>query len=82
MLASSLDVDETLRRIVRLAVPRIACLAMIDLKREDGRLQRVAFGHVHRGKQTLLERAVPFDPEEEGLVPLGRAAREGVSLLV
>lgn len=31
--SSSLDPDQTLRRLVRLAVPRVACFAMIDLAR-------------------------------------------------
>ena len=35
LLSSSLDLDQTLQRVVRLAVPRVACFAMIDLKRED-----------------------------------------------
>ena len=82
LLSSSLDLDQTLRRVVKLAVPRVACFAMIDLKREDGRLQRVGFGHIDEELQPLLDRPEPYAPVEEGLIPLARAADEGVSLLL
>ncbi len=82
VLSSSLDPDQTLRRLVRLAVPRVACFAMIDLARDDGRMQRVAYGHVDEAKEPLLERPEPFDPVEEGLVPLARVFNEGIELLV
>jgi signal transduction histidine kinase len=82
ILSSSLDPDQTLRRVVRLAVPRVACFAMIDLARDDGRMQRVAYIHVDDAKAPLLERREPFDPVEEGLVPLARVFEEGNALLV
>jgi GAF domain-containing protein len=82
LLSSSLDLDQTLRRVVRLAVPRVACFAMIDLARDDGRMQRVAYDHVDEATAPLLERPEPFDPLEEGMVPLARVFDEGSALLV
>ena len=82
MLSSSLDLDETLRRVVKIAVPRVACFAMIDLKRDDGRLERVAFGHIDESREPLLDRPEPFDPREEGLEALARAAETGTALLL
>ena len=82
MLSSTLDMDETLRRVVKIAVPRVACFAMIDLRRDDGRLGRVAFGHIDESREPLLERPEPFDPAREGLVPLARAVEAGEALLV
>lgn len=70
LLSGSLDPEETLERLVRLAVPRVACFAMIDLVQPGGRLDRVAYRHVDEALEPLLERAGPFLPEEEGLVPL------------
>jgi signal transduction histidine kinase len=81
ILSSSLDPDQTLRRVVRLAVPRVACFAMIDLARDDGRMQRVAFAHVDETRAPLLERPEPFDPVGEGLMPLARVLDEGSALL-
>ena len=82
MLSSSLDLDETLRRVVRIAVPRVACFAMIDLKRDDGRLERVALRHIDESREPLLERRGPFDPVREGLGALARAADAGTAVLV
>lgn len=44
-LASSLDYEETLRRVARLAVPRLADWCEIDLVGQDGVISRVAVAH-------------------------------------
>jgi len=67
VLSASLQPDQTLQRLMRLAIPRVACFAVIDLVREDGRLERLAHGHIDDARDRLLERATPFLPEEEGL---------------
>lgn len=82
VLSSSLDPDQTLGRLVRLAVPRVACFAMIDLSRGDGLMERVAFGHVDEAKEPLLDRPEPFRPREEGLEPIARVFDEGSALLI
>ncbi len=46
LLGASLDYDETLASIARLAVPRVADWAAIDLLEDDGSLRRVAMAHV------------------------------------
>lgn len=81
VLSSSLDPDQTLRRVVRLAVPRVACFAMIDLARDDGLMERVAFGHIDDAKEPLLDRPEAFRPREEGLVPIARVLDDGNALL-
>lgn len=81
-LSSSLNPEDTLDRLVRLAVPRVACFAMIDLVRRGGRLERVAFRHVDAGREALLDRPVPFLPAEEGLVPLAEALETGEPVLI
>lgn len=81
VLSSSLDPEVTLDRLVRLAVPRVACFAMLDLVRPDGRLERVAYKHVDEAREPLLEREV-FSPEEEGLVPLAQVLQTGEALLI
>lgn len=82
VLSRSLDPDETLRRLVRLAVPRVACFAMIDVVRPDGRLERVAFGHIDSEREPLLARTGPFRPTEEGLAPIQEVLDGGTSLLI
>lgn len=82
LLSASLDVEQTLERLLHLAVPRVACFAMIDLLQPDGRLERVAWRHVDRDREPLLERTGPFLPEMEGLVPLAGVMETGEPLLV
>jgi signal transduction histidine kinase len=82
VLSSSLNPEDTLERLVRLAVPRVACFAMIDLVRRGGRLERVGYGHVDAAREPLLERPAPFLPAEEGLVPLARVLETGEAILI
>jgi signal transduction histidine kinase len=82
VLATSLDPDQTLKRLVRLAVPRVACFAVIDLVREDGRMERVAFGHIDSEKEPLLARPEPFRPKEQGLLPIGQVLEDGTPMMI
>lgn len=82
VLSASLDPDHTLERIVRLAVPRVACFAAIDLARDGGRLERVGFAHIDESRQPLLARAEAFDPRAEGLIPLAQVLETGQPLMV
>ena len=45
ILAASLDFDETLQTIPKLAVPRIADWSVVDVLDEDGAIKRVAVAH-------------------------------------
>jgi PAS domain S-box-containing protein len=62
LLASSLEVDETLQRVARLAVPQFADWCSVDLVRQDGMLQRVAVAHVDPAKVELAHRLVAAFP--------------------
>ena len=53
VLASSMDYDETLQRIARLAVPRIADWCVVDLLDEEGGIRRVAAHHADPVKLEL-----------------------------
>ena len=80
-LASSLDHEITLRRLARLAVPRLGDWCAVDLLEPDGRLRRVAVTHTDPAKEALamalLERYPP-DPADpnDGLY---RVVRTGQS---
>lgn len=52
-LAQSLDYQQTLRTVARLAVPAIADWCVIDLLREDGTLERVATEHREPARAAL-----------------------------
>jgi signal transduction histidine kinase len=82
LLSASLDPEETLERLVQLAVPRVACFAMIDLVQSGGRLNRVAYRHVDERREPLLDRGGSFVPEEAGLVPLATVLDTGEPVLI
>jgi serine phosphatase RsbU (regulator of sigma subunit) len=56
MLASSMDYEETLRRVTRLVVPRIADWCAIDLLNGGREIERVAAHHVDPARVQLAER--------------------------
>jgi GAF domain-containing protein len=67
-LASSLDLEVTIARVARLAVPRFADWCAIDVLR-DGRLHRLAVAHVDPEKVALawrLHERWPPDPDRPG----------------
>src|SRR5579884_893669 len=82
LLASSLDVDETLRRVAGLAVPQFADWCTVDLVQPDRTLQRVAVAHVDPEKVELASRLVAAYPstldDEHGL---GAVVRTGEPVL-
>ncbi len=73
MLASSLDVDETLSAVARLAVASVADWCSIALVADDGSIETVAVAHEDPERIALarrLEEQLPRDPE----APYGVAA--------
>jgi PAS domain S-box-containing protein len=83
LLASSLDYEETLRRVAGIAVPDKADWCLVDLLGPDGRLRRLAIAHADPVRQELgwqLDRRYPVGEDEER----GAAAtvRQGRPVLV
>ncbi len=73
LLASSLDYEQTLQRIARLAVPWLADWCAVDMPSEHGEIEQVALAHVDPGKVAMAEefrRRYPPDPDD----PTGVAA--------
>ena len=54
LLASSLELDDTLRTVARLAVPEFADWAAVDLVEHDGTLRQHSSGHDDPAKDELL----------------------------
>lgn len=83
VLASSLDHEETLTTVARLAVPYLADFCFFDLVQADGSLRRVAWAHVDPAWRDMLDavgRFVPPPPFETH--PTAQALRTGQSVLV
>jgi PAS domain S-box-containing protein len=78
LLGASLELDETLAAVTRLAVPAIADWCAIDLLDEDGSIRRVAAAHTDPSKSELaieLGRRWPSRLEDQG--GFGRVIRTG-----
>jgi GAF domain-containing protein len=71
ILSSSLDYDETITNVARLAVPRIGDWCGVDLLEEDGSTRSVVVAHVDPGKvewaKQLRERYPPDPREDRGV---------------
>jgi serine phosphatase RsbU (regulator of sigma subunit) len=78
-LASSLDYEETLQRVARLAVPRLADWCAVEMPDEWGELQQVALAHVDPEKvalgQRMRERYPPRRDELTGAPAVIRSGR-------
>lgn len=83
VLAGSLDYEETLRNVARLAVPKFADWCAVDLVGDDGKIQRVGITHVDPAKIQLayeIERRYPSDPNARTGIP--EVVRTGEAALV
>lgn len=83
VLVSSLDTEETLRHLARLAVPDVADFCLIDILDEDGRLRRVETSHVDPQKEAIGREIVRrFPPDLDSANTSAVAVREGRSTLM
>jgi PAS domain S-box-containing protein len=81
VLASSLDYEETLRRVCRLAVPVMADFCMVDLL-EDGAVRRVEAAHADPAARELAEAALRHPPSMDNLAhPVPAVLRTGQTQL-
>ncbi len=77
VLASSLDYEQTLQDVARLAVPTLGDLCIVDIV-EDGVLRRVATAHVAPEKRGLLEELRQRYPApRDSRQPAARVMRSG-----
>jgi PAS domain S-box-containing protein len=83
IMAASLDFDETLSSVAKLAVPRIADWVGIDMLEPDGAFRRVAVAHVDPAKVELANELRRLQQPTLGdRSGLGAVVREGKSQLV
>lgn len=81
-LSTSLDPEQTLSRLVQLAVPRVACYAMIDLVREDGWVERVASKHIDPVLEPLLHRTERFRASGPDVLPIAQVLETGAAVMI
>jgi PAS domain S-box-containing protein len=81
VLASSLDYEETLRRVCRLAVPVMADFCVVDLL-EDGAIRRVEAAHFDPAARDVVEQALRHPPALDHPVhPVPEVLRTGKTQL-
>jgi PAS domain S-box-containing protein len=81
-LASSLDYEETLQRVVWLAVPALADWCLVDLLDEGGIARRVAVAHADPKHAELAARLLEISPSSSIDGPEERVMRDGSSLFL
>lgn len=82
-LSASLNIDETLANIARLAVPRLADWSAVHMVGEDGAISQIAVAHVDPERVSWARRLheqYPADPNAEQGVP--KAVRTGQPELI
>ncbi len=82
LLTTSLDYQETLRRVAELAVPHIADWAAVDVI-HDGEIRRLAVAHPDPAKLAIVEeiaRRWPEDSQKPGVIT--RVQRTGEAILL
>jgi GAF domain-containing protein len=82
-LSATLEVDEALRSLVNLVVPRLADWAVVDLLGQGMEVRRFAVAHVHDGRLEYREDLQgPMPPvTEDSPMPLSRALRGAAATL-
>ena len=86
VLVGSLDYEETLRNVARLAVPRYADWCSVDLVGKEGKIERLAVTHVDPAKVQLayeIERRYPADPNaRSGIAEVVRTGQAALARVV
>lgn len=82
-LGDLLDVESTLAKVARLALPAFADWCVVDLVDEDGRIQRVAGAHADPAKEPLVRGLAKYYPVDwDSPLPLVQVMKTGKSALV
>jgi PAS domain S-box-containing protein len=78
VLAESIDYEETLRNVSRLAVPAVADWCVVDVL-EEGVIRRVSVAHVDPEKEALAWESVRrYPPDPESPVGVAQVLRTGI----
>lgn len=80
-LASSLDYAATLQSVAELAVPRVACYCLVDIREGDA-LRRAAMAHVDPRKTELLRATVEDAPDDRPGYHPDEVLQQGQTVLI
>ena len=80
-LASSLDYDTTLSRLVHLSVPFLADWCFIDVREESGRIRRVEAAMADPAREAVAKRLLQWPPAADSDAPPARVIRTRESFL-
>jgi len=80
-LASSLDYDTTLSRLVHLSVPFLADWCFIDVREENGRIRRVEAAVADPAREGVAKRLLQWPPAPDSEAPPARVIRTRESFL-
>jgi GAF domain-containing protein len=74
-LSQSIDYERTLDNVVRFVAERFASYSLLDIVRDDGRIERAAVAHSDPERTALVERLRAFHPPAELVAthPVSRA---------
>lgn len=81
-LASSLDYEQTLRTMARLAIPRVADWCAVDMKTVSGTLERLAVAHVDPEKIALAQQLQQRYGDPESPYSVETVVRTGRSVIL
>ena len=80
VLSEATDYRQTVERLAQVAVPVLADLCLIDVRTDDGDLERMAAWHADPSKRALTEQLrVRFPPDVGGAHPSADVMRSGRS---
>ena len=83
LLGASLELEVTLQRLAKLVVPTLADFCIVDLLREDHRIDRVAIAHADPSQESLLvELQRRFPPDWSSPQPAVRVLHSGKAELL
>ena len=77
VLSSSLDYEQTLHAVARLATPTLADFCVVDLIADDGTVRRLSAVHADQAQQPLLDRLLAYVPNSDSPQPAARVMKSG-----
>jgi signal transduction histidine kinase len=82
LVLSSLDYSTTMTRVAQLAVPHFADICLVDIRSENGTIERVAVAVHDEGRSEAAQKLLEYAPRTESLHPAQIVLQEGKSQLI
>jgi signal transduction histidine kinase len=82
LVLSSLDYSTTMTRVAQLAVPHFADICLVDIRGEDGTIERVAVADADAKRSNIAQQLLEYAPKTESQHPAQVVLQEGKSQLI